>query len=321
MNALAEALSAKVAPGSEAFEVDIEDDDGDDLRFHNACLDEIDRYRRIDEWLPSYHNTLSTTALDCKRQLVKAGTASLTLIDFLQYTRHGTLDILRINAFSNLMDLGMFKNDAILHWFLSVLGTDPSPYIRDRMLRLLGKTIGAIAIGDNSEPVAPGTTPQDNLIIEQESSTDARKADLVRKQSVQGALEALKSEIGTNEVLKKGLWNAIASPAISLREMGDLLEICDHLYIQESSMIVVLKYPRKWTCTKVGKVCPLSFSFLLAFSKLILSSPNTEDDSSLHPKRPSDHETAQAHYHSPRQSTTHAKTQTPSPTPFAQTLG
>ena len=259
MNALAESLSAKVAPSSEAFETDMEDDEGDDIRFHNACLDEIDRYRRIDEWLPSYHNVLSITTLDCKRQLVKAGAASIVHVDFLQYTRDSTLDSLRLNAFSNLMDLGMFKNDAILRWFLFVLGTDPSPYVRDRMLRIFGKTVGAIAIGENSEPVPEGAAPQDNLIIEQESSTDARKADLARKQSVQGALEALKSEIGTNEVLKKGLWNAIISPTISLREVNELLGICEHLYAQESSMVVILKYPRKWTCAKVGKVCFLQF--------------------------------------------------------------
>lgn len=285
MNALAEALSAKVAPSSEVFEMDMEDDDGDDVRFHTVCLDEIDRYRRIDEWLPSYHNILSMTALNCKRQLVKAGTASLILVDFLQYTRYGSLDSLRLNAFSNLMDLGMFKNDAILRWFLSVLGTDPSPYIRNSMLRLLGKTIGAIAIGESSEPVVSMTAPQDNLIIEQESSTDARKADLARKQSVQGALQALKNEIGTNDVLKKGLWDAVTSPANSLREISELLEICDHLYTQESSMIVVLKYPRKWTCAKVGKVCLLSSASLLALPKPNFLFSQT-DDTSLHPKRP-----------------------------------
>lgn len=260
MNALAEALSTKLAPSTEGFGIDMEDDEGDDLRFHNACLDEIDRYRRLDEWLPSYHNILSMTALDCKRRLVKAGVVPLVPADFLQYTCDGTFDDLRLIAFSNLIDLGMFKNDAILRWVLCVLGTDSSPYVRGRMLRLFGRAIGAIAIGESSESVAvaPERAAYDSLIIEQESSNEARKADVARKQSVQGALEALKSEISTNLVLKKGLWDAVVSPLISLREIGELLGICKHLYAQESSMVVILKYPRKWTCTKVGKVCLLS---------------------------------------------------------------
>lgn len=256
MSALADALSSKPAPISSSFEenMDLEDDDGDDIRFHNICLDEIDRYRHLDEWIPSYHNILSTTALDCKRQLIKAGATPFNLVDFLQYTRDGTSDILRLNAFGNLMELDMFKNDAILRWFLFVLGTDPSPYVRENMLRLLGKTLGTIAIGENSNAAAATATQSDGLIIEQDSSTEGRQADLARKQTVIGALQALKEEIGSNEVLKKGLWGAISSPAISLRELAELLELCELLYAPESSMIVVLKYPRYWKCTKVGKV-------------------------------------------------------------------
>lgn len=255
MNALADALSSKPAPISDPFDEDMDlEDDGDDIRFHNTCLDEIDRYRRLDEWIPSYHNVLSTTALDCKVQLVKAGATPLNPVDFLQYTRDGTSEILRLKAFSNLMELGMFKNDAILRWFLFVLGTDPSPYVREHMLRLLGKTMGMIAIGESSNPAATTTAQSDGLIIEQESSTKGRQADLARKQTVAGALQALKEDIGKNEVLKKGLWGAISSPAVILRELAELLDMCELLYAPESSMIVVLKYPRYWKCTKVGKV-------------------------------------------------------------------
>lgn len=256
MDALADALSSKPTPISNPFDedMDLEGDDGDDIRFHNTCLDEIDRYRRLDEWIPSYHNILSTTALDCKLQLIKAGTTPLDEVDFLQYTRDGTSDILRLKAFSTLMELGMYKNDAILRWFLFVLGTDPSPCVREHMLRLLGKTMGTIAIGENSNPAAATAAESDGLIIEQESSTQGRQTDLARKQTVVGALQALKEEIGKNEVLKKGLWGAISSPAISLRELVELLDLCELLYAPESSMIVVLKYPRYWKCTKVGKV-------------------------------------------------------------------
>lgn len=265
MNALAEALSSKPAPTADVFEIDLdeEEDGDDDLRFHHACLDEIDRYRRIDEWIPSYHNILSTTALDCKRKVIAAGAMPFTPVEFIQYTRDGTCDILRLNAFCNLMDLGFFRNDAVFHWFLSALGMDPSPYVRDRMLRLLNRHLGAVAVGEDLGPSMSAVAQQDNLIIEQESSTDARREELARKQTVEGALKALKAEIGGNKVLKKGLWAIITSPLSTLREVGEVLQICELLYEPESSMIVILKYPRYWRCTNIGKVCTLNRTSIL----------------------------------------------------------
>lgn len=234
--------------------MNMDDDGGDDIIFHNECLDMIDRYRRMDELVPSYHNILSTTALNSKFQLIKAGATPLNTVDFLQYTSDGTCDILRVNAFTNMMELGMIKNNIILRWFLCVLSTDPSPYIRENMLQIFGKALGFIAIGETSPAVSAEVAQPDGLIIEQDASTEARKADLARKQTVAGALSALKAEVGNNEVLKEKLWGAIASPIISLRELGQLLDICEMLYTPESSMVVVLKYPRYWKCTKIGKV-------------------------------------------------------------------
>ena len=252
MKALAEAVATKPAPTTHNVD-DFEDDNGDDQHFHMACLEEIDRYRRIDEWIPSYHNILSTTALDCKQILAKAGIVDVRASDFLQYTPDGNSEYLRLNAFANLMDIGITKKDPVFRWFLFVLGTDPSTYVREHMIALFGKTLGAIAIGENSEAAVAKASQYDNLIIEQDSSTEERKAELARKQTVHGALSALKTELGANDVLKKELWNAIKSPTLSLQQMWELLEICDLLYLPKSEMVISLKYPRYWQCKKVGK--------------------------------------------------------------------
>lgn len=208
----------------------------------------------MDEWIPSYHNVLSTTALDCKHLLAKAGVTENRPADFLQYTADGTSPYLRLNAFSNLMTMGGFNNDALLRWFLFVLSTDPSPYIRHHLFEILNQTLGSIAMGEHLEPTQPAQTETaGGLIIEQESSTEARQLDLARKQTILGALNALKDELSSNETLKTELWNAICSPTLSLHQMGDLLEICDLLYTPETKLIIALKYPRYWTCTKIGK--------------------------------------------------------------------
>ncbi|KAL8692528.1 MAG: hypothetical protein Q9218_002473 [Villophora microphyllina] len=254
MEALSEAMASKPPPGADMEEAfTFAENDGDDLRFHNSCLEQIDRYRRTDEWLPSYHNILSRTALNATRILSLAGVIDNNPASLIQYTRDGTADELRLRAFDNLFQMGLHKHDALLRWFLFAMGTDPSPYFRDHAFRLLGNLLGGIAIGQKTPD--DGALEEDGgLIIEKDdSSTLARKADLARRTTVAGALAALKSEIQDNEALKKGLWTAISSPALTFREIKELLDICSLLYEPESSMRVVLKYPRYWQCKKVGK--------------------------------------------------------------------
>lgn len=252
MRGLAETLASKPPFPANDIE-DFEDSNGDTQDFLNACLEEIDRHRRIDEWIPSFHNILSTTALDCKRILAKAGIIQVRPADFLQYTPDGTSEYLRLSAFSNAMASGLAKNNAVLRWFLFVLGTDPSPYIRESMLRVFSKTLGALAVGEHLEVAKEQAAQLDGLVIEQESTTEARQADLARKQTVEGALNALRDEVSENPVLKKELWNAIKSPTLSLRQLGELLDICDWIYEPDPKIIVVLRYPRYWEYKNLGK--------------------------------------------------------------------
>lgn len=253
MEALSEAMASKPAPNQDLDgDFTFDENDGDDLRFHNSCLEELDRYRRTDEWLPSYHNILSRTALKCTRILSKANVIDNNPTHLIQYTRDGTFDKLRIVAFSNLFEIGLTRNDALLRWFLFAMGTDPSPYFRSHAFRLFGRILASLAIGQESDS---SITSQQNdaLIIEQEASTESRKADLARRTTVAGALEALKNEVKNNETLKKGLWTAITSPTLSFHEIKELLDICQQLYEPDSSMIVKFHYPRYWQCQKFGK--------------------------------------------------------------------
>lgn len=251
MSALAESLISNNESSGYTFGPEDEDEE-DETRFHNLCIGEIERYRRMDEWIPSYQNLYSITALDCKQRLARGKVVPIRVTDFLQYTRQGTFDPLRLAAFTNMVELGLLKNDAVLEWFLSVRGSDPSPFVRQRMQHLFGKGLAMIAIGEGTSKDVP--PQQSGLIIEQESSTESRQVDLARKQSVSGALTALKQEIGSNAVLKRALWEAVTSPEITLFEIRDLLDICGLLYEPITSMTVVLKYPRYWKVENLGHV-------------------------------------------------------------------
>jgi transcription initiation factor TFIID subunit 2 len=254
MNALTDAIASSSATTEEAFSFEPDIDNGDNPQFYVSCLEEIDRYRRLDEWIPSFQNILSSTALDCKHRLMKIGGIPIKAADYLTYTQDGCHESLRLTAFRCLMDLGLYRNDQILRWFLFVLSTDPSAYLREYMIRLLGKTLGSIAIGE-FETSAKDQDAMDTggLVVEQESSTEARQADLARKQTIPGALAALKSDLEHNEVLESSLWQAIESPTITIRELGELLQISSLLYDPVTSYLIILKYPRYWSCRNVGR--------------------------------------------------------------------
>lgn len=267
MHGLAEAVASAPPPANP----DLDDFTGDDPRFQTACLEEIDRYRRIDEWIPSHHNILTTTALECNALLVRAGTIPLTVATFLEYTGDANSADVRLSAFANLMSLGVFTKAPIARWFLFMLSNDPSPSVREGMLAILGKALGSLAIGEIVHPQAVtglnGTQESGNLIIEQDADTAGRAEDIKRRQSIEGAKEALRLELD-NEVFRIELWNAIQSPQISLKQMNELLQLCDWLYYRSHSgemngdtsvhnpcnnVLVTLKYPRYWTCRTSGK--------------------------------------------------------------------
>lgn len=188
-----------------------DDDDAEDLSFQEVAMAEIERYRRMDEWMASYHNVYSVTALQCKLRFVEASVVPRPLADFFQYTRPGTYELLRLEAFEALVRLGKLGDEHILEFFLNVLHADPSPFVRAKLREQLGIGLAAVAIGRDRPGGSSGVGhSSDGLIIEGEASAiDARQAELERKQTVPGALDALRDGLGEIEVLKKGLWEAV----------------------------------------------------------------------------------------------------------------
>ena len=209
MTAISETLLSSGAP--DGFVYDFDEDENEHARFRNVAIDEIERYRRMDEWISSYHNVYSATALRCKQRLAKGGVIPTSAADFFHYTRHGTFDPLRLEAFDILVERGMLRNSALLRYFLDTLHSDPSPFVRENLRRLLGRGMAAIAIGDSTPgPAAAPVDAEAGLTIEHEASaTEARQADLSRTQTVPGALSAMKARLEGDKTLQEGLWAAV----------------------------------------------------------------------------------------------------------------
>ncbi|KAE8392251.1 hypothetical protein BDV23DRAFT_56310 [Aspergillus alliaceus] len=220
-------------------------------KLEKDAIAEIDRYRRMDEWSSSYQNIYSRSALRCQIQLMQAKITELDIMQFLPYTRAGTYDLLRLEAFECLVETDIFQSPELLRWFIFTMSSDSSSWLRRRLHYLFGKALAPVAFGRESNTKAQASG--DGLIIEQESSTEVRQADLARRQTVTGAIEALKVELKGDQVLKESLWAACNSPHIGILELSEFADLCRSLYEATTSVKVALKYPRYWQVKHLGK--------------------------------------------------------------------
>ena len=236
---------------SEGFDFSFDDEDVEE-DFKRNALNEIERYRRIDEWISSYENIFSITAVDCLQRLIQNRVIPHKVMDILQYTRPGNADVLRRKGFSALIELGMFRDSAIMRYIFHSLATDTSPYMRAELRSLIGIGLGKIAIGEGKTEGPDQHQLDGGLIIEQEASTELRAADIARKQNVPDAVAALRKEVGIDEALQRAVWNAASSPLLSISEFGRLLDLCRLLFEPVNSMLVKLRYPRYWRVQHQG---------------------------------------------------------------------
>jgi transcription initiation factor TFIID subunit 2 len=221
-------------------------------KLEKDAIAEIDRYRRMDEWSSSYQNLYSRAALRCQIQFMQAGIIESDVMQFLPYTRAGTYDLLRLEAFECLVETDIFQSPELLRWFIFTMSSDSSSWLRRRLHYLFGKALAPVAFGREVTDKAPASG--DSLIIEQESSTEVRQADLARKQTVPGAIEALKTELKGDQVVKEALWAACNSPYIGVLELSDFTDLCRILYDPTTTVKVTLKYPKYWQVKHLGKV-------------------------------------------------------------------
>jgi transcription initiation factor TFIID subunit 2 len=272
MKSLCHALEGRVDTSSLhelEFDMERELERQAEEKLEKDAVAEIDRYRRMDEWSSSFQNIFSRTALHCQLRLMQAKIMESDLMHFLQYTRSGTFDLLRLEAFECLVELDIFRSSELLRWFIYIMSSDPSPLMRHRLHQLFGKALAPVAFG--TDQVSEQPSQSDGLIIEQESSTEVRRADLARKQTVPGALEALKKELSGNAVLKESLWAACNSSYLGALEVSDFGDLCRILYDPRTSVLVKLTYPRYWKVQHLGNVS--NHTFVLAREAQMTNSP------------------------------------------------
>lgn len=229
--------------------------EAEEYEFKKAAMDELDRHRRLDEWIPTHHNVYTTTVLECEAKLIRNRTKPFRVSKFLQYTQCGNADNVRLTAWDCLVDLGIFTSQpTAVKYMIHEIQTDPSPYMRAQLLRVFGKAIGQLAIGD----VFTVDEPSDStggFVLEDESTMNDRAAGLARR-NLLGALEGLKKDLSGNEMLKRSLAGALSSKTTSLRDISELLDVAALIVDPKNKLLVELKYPRYWKVERVRRQQP-----------------------------------------------------------------
>ncbi|KAF2217427.1 hypothetical protein CERZMDRAFT_108167 [Cercospora zeae-maydis SCOH1-5] len=258
MSCLADALVASKwdgeVPQSYTFEFGEDEEDVGMAPFTKSAIDVIERYRRLDEWIVTYHNVYSTTAIECLQKLVKAGIVKDKVMELMQYTRHSTADNVRLEAFRCMNEIGLTRKPAFMKHLLYSLADDDSPFFRERMLRCLGEALGHIALGEHeTEKPAPPPVNDGGLVLEEAQSNEARRIEATRKTTPEGAIAALKIAFEKDETFKQALWYAATSPCITLDEIGSFCEIAELMFDAVTSLILTIKYPLPWKVQHLGK--------------------------------------------------------------------
>lgn len=261
MRCLAESLIASAAP-QQTFAINPDDEDElmqeniEDEKFQKEAINELERYRRIDEWISSYRNIYSVTALECMQKLLEHGVVKNKKVEILQYTQSGNADEVRLAAWDSLVQLKLARRPQISKYLLYSLCDDPSPYFRDQLLRVLGRALGTIALKvQEAEKPAPKPIETGGLVLEQEEPLAAQPLpqDIIGKSPPELALMALKAALIDDEVFKAALWHVIQSPTLAISEVVSLLDIAALIYDASNGLVVHLRLPRFYTAKHIGK--------------------------------------------------------------------
>lgn len=240
--------------GDEDTAMDTLEVENPDAEFEAIAIGEIERYRRIDEWVVTYQNIYSTTAIECLQKLTTAGIVKDKTKELLQYTRPSTAENVRLAAFRCLNEIGLSRKMPMLRHLIHSIVDHPSPYFRDRLLALFGEALGHIAL-DDVEAVAnaPPPPPVDGLVLEQEPTEVIGNPEAARKATPEGAIITLRSVLNESTIFKDAIWYAATSPDITIDEVAAFCDIAALVYDAVTSSIVCLKLPRPYRCQHLGK--------------------------------------------------------------------
>ncbi|EPS40585.1 hypothetical protein H072_5547 [Dactylellina haptotyla CBS 200.50] len=230
-------LLAGAAQRNGLMDMDVDETDAEErATSRDDIISEIERLQRMDQWMSSYHNIISTTCLDVKTDLLKANVHKFTPLEFLAYSKEGTSEQLRIKAIDCMILNGAVRDSNLLCYICYIIASDPSPKIRRAVFESLMKGIGSIAVGDDDMVASNETANGNGLTILEENS--ARKREQEAKESIEGAITNLKNQIANKEFFKDALEPILKSTVTSFLDARIIINLCALLYDEVQSLVV-----------------------------------------------------------------------------------
>ncbi|KAK8075207.1 Transcription initiation factor TFIID subunit 2 [Apiospora hydei] len=236
-----------------------EDEDGDvavdkePQEFKERALEEIDRYRRMDEYSPSYQNCFTVAALDALCQMMKAKVIPSDPLVFVQYLQDKTIDVVRIKGFEAMVELGHMSHPVFLRFLLSVIGTDSSPFVRSRLFKILCRGLASIAIGEHEDPENDKPAGNESGLIVDDTALEAKQKAKARRENLNLALSALKEKTKDDLVMQEVVWNTLDSPVLTVAERRNMLDMCSILFEEDEQLTLRFNYPVYWTASRGEK--------------------------------------------------------------------
>jgi transcription initiation factor TFIID subunit 2 len=218
------------------------------LEFVSVALAEIDRFQRLDKWIPSVRNIVTITAICQKEQLAHEGYMPVDFEELVEYTHPSNNPDVRLAAFRAILNLGGFHNAALVRYTFQTASHDPSPYVRYSVYAQLPKVMGVIALnGDVKQQESIKNAEDSPIMIIEENGNDSALNDrrqAALRATVPGALHFLKESLRDNYQLRKELWTAIAMTPNGIMEKRVLLEVSRMLYDPKDSLVVTIPIPK-----------------------------------------------------------------------------
>lgn len=251
MYCLAESLTSTTNGADDSFNFTQQ---AEEFEFAKKAMEELTRHQRLDEWIPTYQNIYTTTALDCAMKLSMNRVTPFKPSEFLQYAQLGNADNVRLKAWECLVRLGMMRKDSVMKYMIHEIRSDPSPYFRRQLLRVLDVAVGQIATGNVFLPEKVAEHGTDALIVESDADGADRASNIARQQ-LDGAIKGLQSDLVDNKTLRAALEEALKSKTLSVNDMSDLLDLCDIVYsnCKKNTLPITLHYPQYWKAEHIGQ--------------------------------------------------------------------
>jgi transcription initiation factor TFIID subunit 2 len=258
------AVTAALIPTGESFHFGF---GMEDEEIKNSTFSELERLLRMDRWVPSFQYTISQAALAAKEQLAIKGIGTLAFSELLLYVREGIFDILRAQAYDILLKLGALRHAPLVRLIFYTLRSDPSPFIRRRLVWAIGRGLGSMALTGKNVQARPQPTSDEMVIEEDAAQSVAVRKDLLERANIAGAIQALRAELADDDTLKAEMWKCAkhaltrishcSSSQLDLAIRQHVLSFCRILYDEKTSYMVVLNLPKKrkrFVCHNLGKV-------------------------------------------------------------------